>query len=393
MAHIEKIKDEKGKVIAYKAVVETGAGRKRKRRTKTFKRSKDAEKWKSSMIVDQEEGTYIDPKKVTVKKFMLDWLENEKKPHIATTTYDGYYNRMYAYIFPRIGKFPVQQVEPFHISQFFAELRRNGRIRGKGGLSENTLKKIYVLLNAAFNKAVKFHLIKNNPVQALDSPQPEDYEAPPMKPKELGQLLKAAKDDIFMFTYILFALFTGMRKSEMLGLEWSNLDLENKTIEVKMTLVASQHTKETTKHEKKTKNKTSKRLIKMADSLTNALEQLKEYQKKMKKELGDEYYKKKKYVFCRPDGKNYYPTTITRKLKKLIIKAKLNEKYNVHTLRHSFTTIGSDKKINPKILQKMLGHSTILTTLKYYTHPELELQNEVLQTMEDVMKDIIILEE
>lgn len=379
MPHIERTTNGK-----YKAVIEVGAGNRRKRRTKTFKRKKDAKSWQANMLVDQEKGRYVSSQSLTVEDHMLDWLENEKKPHIATTTYDNYKNRIETYIIPEIGYIPLQELEPFHISRFLGYLRRSGSTRNDGGLSENTLKKIYVLLNSAMEKARKWKLIKNNPVQDIDSPQPKDKEAVAMNAEEVAKLLKSVKDDYFMHVFLSFAVLTGMRKSEMLGLEWPEVNLEEETVEVKQRLVVDQHN-HTIKHEKQTKRKASRRKISIPAALVKLLKKYQIHQKEIRLQIAEEYNAEKDFVFCKPDGYAYYPPTITRKAKKAMLKAGLSPEYSLHTLRHTFATLQLKTGTDAKIIQEMLGHGNISTTLDIYSHVDQGMQKKAANKLEKMI--------
>ncbi|MFW6047603.1 MAG: tyrosine-type recombinase/integrase [Candidatus Woesearchaeota archaeon] len=373
MTHIQK--KDNGK---YKAVFEAGAGNKRKRRAKTFDKKKEAEKWLGKMITDRSDGNLVDPAKTTVSDYFERFLENNKKHNVATTTYDNYYNRYNTYIKPRLGPYLIQNIETFHIEQFFAELRNSGRIRGEGGLSESTLKKIYVLMNQCFRRANQINLIKNNPMRAIESPQPEGREVKAMSQKEVNQLLDTAKNkDIFMYYFISFAVMTGMRKSEILGLEWSDIDLNDGLCYIRKRLIAKQG--EGTKHENRVKNTSSRRTIKLSNDLVSLLKKHKKRQTELRLQLGKEYDNSKNFVFCRPDGKNYYPTTINDKLKDLYSQAGLSSDYNTHTLRHTFATLALKRGINDKVVSEMLGHASVSTTKDIYSHVDTSLQAEAVE--------------
>lgn len=379
MPHIEKLDNGK-----YKAIVEVGAGERRKRRTKTFERKKDAKSWQANMLVDQEKGRYVSSASLTVADHMLDWLDNEKKPHIATTTYDNYKNRIKTYIIPEIGYIPLQELEPFHISRFMGYLRKNGSVRNDGGLSENTLKKIYVLLNSAMEKAVQWRLIKYNPVAAIESPQPKKKEAKSMSFEEVQKLLNSVKDNKFMHTFLSFAVLTGMRKSEILGLEWSEVDLQEEIIEVKKRLVVDQENG-TYKHEKDTKREASRRVIAIPSKLAKILKNYKVHQTELRLQLADEYNDEKQFVFCKPDGNPYYPSTITRNAKKAILRAGLSSEYSLHTLRHTFATLQLKTGTDVKTIQEMLGHGNISTTMDIYSHVDIDMQKEAAKKLENAI--------
>lgn len=383
MAHVQTLYDENGNVKAYKAIVNRKTGDV-KRPSKTFsvkkygkKKAKEkAEMWKARNMVRKDEGTFVDPKKITFSEFLDRWLENHKKPNVANTTYDNYKYRIEGHIKPYFKDARLQDIEPVHIEEYFARKRKSGRKDGKdGGLSENTLKKHYVLMNSAFKRAIKLKLIKFNPVQAIDPPKPEKHEAQVMSQEEFHKLIKTAhKEDKFMHALIGSLLFTGMRRSEALGLEWPQVDFKERTIRIIQVLVPEIGKGAVLR--KTTKNDSSRRTIKISRKAAKLLRRHKKRQAEIRLQLRDEYNTDYQFVFCKPDGTHYYPTTVNRKLNKLLDKAGLSQEFGLHTLRHTFATLNLKNETDLEIIKDMLGHSTIATTADIYLHPDLEEQEK-----------------
>lgn len=405
MANIQPIKEGE-EIIGYKAYVEMGrdpSTGKRKRTTKTLMKEdgyirKDAEVWVAEQITKRENNEYIEKNSLKVKEFISNWLEKDKKPHIATTTYNSYKNRIEAYIIPNLGEIPVQKLNAYHLNNFFAELREDGKTQGEGGLSENTLKKIYVILNMALKKAVKYEIINHSPLEAVDPPKPEDIERPVMSVSEIRKMLKTAKKmqndndygSIFIYTYILFGFLTGMRRSEVLSLEWEDIDFKERTVDVSKRLIVNQYgdSGEKVIIEEDTKTPAGKRKIRIPDQLVFALKKFKNIQNKIKIKYPDLYYKEHNFIFCREDGKFYHPKTINNKFNKLRDKAGLDKKYTVHTLRHTFATISVKNKIDLATLKDIMGHSTVSTTIDLYVHPDIEDQKENAEKMGNLVSNI-----
>lgn len=377
MPHIEKTKS------GWKAVVETGSGINRKRRIKRFDTKRAAESWMSQTVVKKETGTLVDVDNITVAEWFEHFLKTHKKPKVATTTYDNYYRRFEAHIEPKLGFIRMQDLKAFHVEEFFAEKRENGRLNGPGGLSENTLKKIYVLMNQAFKKALKFHIINYNPLTPIESPTPKKHEAKVMKKEEFNKLIQTAKEnDYFMYVFIVFLLFTGLRKSEALGLAWDCVDLEKKEIEIKRRAVYKK--KEGTIIEEATKNEFSKRKIKISKKVAKLLKEYKKHQLELRMSIADEY-RGDKYdlLFCRPDGYRLSVNAVNKKIKRLYKKAKLPYNSDIHILRHTFATLNVNNKVEAEIVQHMLGHSKITTTMDIYYHHDTDEQQEAVEKMDD----------
>ncbi len=380
MAHIEKTSNGR-----YKAIVEIGTGTNRRRRSKTFDKKRDAQIWMGAIVTEREEGTMVNPDNVTVAEFFLRFLENHKKPYVATTTYNNYYLRFENRIKPDLGDLKMQEVQPYHLEAYFNRLRRSGRLDGKpGGISENTLKKLYVIINQGFKKAIKLRLLKHNPLDPIDSPIPEKKEAACMKRDEFNKLLKTAKeDDYFMFVFVCTILYTGLRKSEALALEWPRIKFEEGTLQVKKRLVYKRGVG--TILEEQTKTKSSRRTIKISNRLVSILKGHKKKQLEMRLQLGPEYNTDNNFVFAKEDGSAFSPNHVNVRLTRLLKKANLPTKYGIHTLRHTFATINLENKVSPKVVQIMLGHSTISTTLDIYSHVDIELQEEAVNKLDEAI--------
>ena len=381
MAHIKKLGKDK-----YKATVEVGVKGKRKRRTKIFEKSKDAEVWIANMITDKVDGTLVDTNNITVDEYFEKFLNIYKKPYISTTTYDNYCRRFKKHIKPAFGNYRIQDIKTYHLEEYFEYKRKNDRLDGKGGLSENTLKKIYVLLNQFLKKAKNTHLIKHNPLDPIDSPQPEKFEAQSMKISEFNKLIEVAKqNNYFMYVFITTILYTGLRKSETLGLSWDEIDFDNKTLEVKRRLVVKYNGGSILENE--TKNKSSKRKIKISDKLISLLKQYRKWQLENRLFLGEEYIGDDiDLIFCRPDGYRFSPNSLNGMMRRLNKKAGLPYKSQIHILRHTFATINVNSKIGPEIVQKMLGHSTVSTTIDIYYHHDTEMQNEAVENLDNTIQ-------
>ncbi len=382
MPHVESYKINNGKTKRYKAVIEVGNDSERKRITKSFARKKDAQNWIAEKSTAKNKGYQLDKNTITVREQFDKWLRY-KKTVVRPSTFDRYKYKVNGHLKPWFGDIPLKDLRPFHIADYFNQKRSGGRHDGKkGGLSNNTLKKHYVILNNMLQRAVKLKLIQDNPMDPIDSPKPEHYEAPTMTSEECKVLLKQTKDDLLMHTFISTLLLTGMRRSEALGLEWPNINFEEGFIEVKQSLVA---VREGPLHENKVKNNTSRRKIFMHEKLTKTLKHFKTERNKLRLKFGEEYNDSNDLVFCHPDGQMYHPNTFIKKFNKHLKKSDLSSDYNLHTLRHTFATLNLKNNVPLKIVQQMLGHSSLSTTADIYTHPDIEMQKEPISKLEKLI--------
>ncbi|MFW6025853.1 MAG: tyrosine-type recombinase/integrase, partial [Candidatus Woesearchaeota archaeon] len=333
MPHIETYYTEKKNKKRFKAVVEVGGPENRKRKTKSFTKKGDASSWLAEVVSNKNQGYHIDKSKITVGEQLDEWLRY-KKSTSRKTTYDRYKSKVEAHLKPELGDIPLQELEPFHIENYLTKKRISGRKDGKkGGLKETTLKKHWVILNNMLKKARKLKLIKFNPAEATECPKPQDYEAKYLDLNECSKLLKVTKNGNLMYYFIITLLFTGMRRSEILGLQWHNVNFEKEYIDIKEALLTSDNGYI---HEPQVKSDKGKRRILMFKRLKPFLKEHKANQDNLREEFQEEYNNDKNFVFCRPDGYPYHPNTYLKRFKKLIKKANLDNNINIHSLRHTF---------------------------------------------------------
>lgn len=387
------IKKENGK---YKAVVNMGkdpSTGKRKRKAKTFKRKLDAQSWVADMIKEREQGFAIDPQDFSVKTYLLYWLKNYAEHQTKGTTYDGYTFIINSHFIPALGAIKLEDLLPVHIQTYFSKKRVKGRLDGKpGGLAGETLKKHYRVLNESMNQAIKWQILKYNPCSAVDCPRPDDSskKVVAISKKQLDKLIDTAKiTDSWTHTFIYVAAYTGMRRSELMGLKWDNVDFENKAIRVKTVLVTNRKkgkSKDGSNLRNTTKSKTSTRSIKITDRVVQVLKQHKKEQLENQLLLGNpKDYNKLNLVFCKVDGTKYYPDRANIKFNKVRDKAKLPKELTPHVLRHTHATLLLKAGVNPKIVQERLGHASIAETMDTYSHVIPTMQEETANKFDEIM--------
>jgi integrase len=315
-----------------------------------FKTKKDAEKAAAELVTQIEKGDYIKPSKETVGAFMLDFVEQTLKNHVAPNTYEGRLGFVNNHIIPKIGHIPLSKLTPMDIQKFYNDLRTEfgaGHVQNIGNL-----------LTKAFRQAYEWGMVQKNVVSLVKKP-PISRKNTTMKIWTVEQqkafLDYAKNDNEFYYSLFLLALTTGMRKGELLGLQWGDVDLKNNTIQVKRTLVIAEKTiylKDVPKTE------SSIRSISIAE---NTIKNLREFKlKQAPNELN--------LVFPSPKTNLLlYPNSLDKHFHKTI-KAAGVPSITFHGLRHTFATTLLELGVNAKIVQEMLGHSTIKTTMDTYSH-------------------------
>ena len=180
-----------------------------------------------------------------------------------------------------------------------------------------------------------------------------------------------------------FLLYTGLRRSELLGLQWDDYDEESATIRINKTL---QYLPGKGLFEDTTKNSSSDRCIQLSSVAINTLREQRKWQLEQKIKLGPAWQDTGK-IFTKPDGTVLHPCTVTNRFHDLVENSDLPP-VHLHSLRHSHATILIGKGLPVSRVSQDMGHSSISTTEKIYTHPLAEQRAKVAQAMDDVFGSI-----
>ncbi len=352
-----------------------------------FKTRKEAEIRKHEIESQQDGGIYISPGKLTLGQFLDTWLTQYACSNLAPKTAEGYEHMIHRHISLAIGKIPLSQLKPAHIQKYYSDKLASGRADGTGGLSARTIRHHHVTLHGALQSAVKQGLIIRNPCDAVTPPH---YQRPEMKflnEDGIHTVLEAAKTTEYYALYYL-ALFTGMRRSEILALRWSDIDLDLCELSVNRTL---HHLRDGSIIFRQPKTVRSRRMIALTPSTALALKELKEKQlaqrllegKNSPDDNPDKTFPNDRLVFCQPDGKPLLPDTITRAWIRLTRRLGMNVR--LHDCRHTHASLMLKQGVHPAIVQQRLGHASITTTIDTYSHILPGLQQAAAKAFDELL--------
>ena len=333
-------------------------------------RSEVAEKV-NALIHDINTGLFVDKNKSpTLEEWLNFWLVTYKKNSVKEKTYDQYEGVIRVHLAPELGVYRLVDLTGAQIQTFYNKLYANG-------LSARTIHIINIVLSSALKKAIKNRLIMFNACDAVELPKQIKKERRVLTVDEQKKLIKILKEDDQGAMYI-FALFTGLRRGEVLALQWSDVDFDTGTVSVNKTLsrvktyVDSGDKTRLIVSEPKTE--TSRRIIPIIDTLIPLL-------KKQKDSANNN--NKFDLVFPSEAGGYIDPRNYNRKFYKLVKKAGL-PKTNPHSLRHSFATRSLEAGVDLKTTQELLGHSSINITADLYTHSLMKHKKKELRKLNSV---------
>ena len=359
--NIQKRKRKNG--YAWEITIETPSDpitKKRNRTTKTVKGTKkEAEQVLRKLISEAEKGYHVTNNKITILEWVQTWIEVYITPNVSPTTLSRYQGMIKRYINPLLGSMQVQQLTTLAVQSWVNGLKVSPA-SGKE-MSAATIKHTYHVLKGAMDKAVLAGIIPRSPCQGIMLPKGEKKAAVVYDEQQIQQLIQAAKGTE-MELPIDMELCLGLRRGELLGLQWEDVDWKKGKIHIIRTRVVVNGKSVV----KDPKTATSKRTI---DVPVRLMEKLKKHQRtcQMNRLRMGEDYTATDYIIVHPDGKPIYPEYLSQML------TKLQKKYDLpqcrfHDLRHLCASIMLMQGVNVKVAQERLGHKDISTTLNIYSH-------------------------
>ena len=336
---------------------------KRMRQIETIKGGKrDAQRRLAELSVENERGSLVkQQKRLTLGQFLMDWCQ-DLPSRCAPTTEAGYRFILDRYLIPKLGAIPLGQLQPRHIRAYLASIYQAG-ISGRGLSNLNRLHH-YRLLHKTLNDAVRQGYVARNVCDAIDPPPKETKEMSTLAPDDVPKLLAAAQETPFPY-YTLFytMLFTGLRRSEALGLSWGVLDLDLCELWVKQALYRVKG-----KYVIRPSLKTSKSRRRV-DLLPRLSLTLREYRAEVERQraLLGKSLTDDDLVFSHSDGSPLDPGVVTHRFIKTVRRAGLKG-IRLHDLRHSYTSLMLAAGVDMKQISANLGHASIGITFDVYGH-------------------------
>lgn len=283
------------------------------------------------------------------------WYQTYVKSGLRPTTQHTYETNIYQHVIPQLGQIPLCQLTQKDLQQFYAHLKKEGRLirtdlYGKG-LSDRMVRMCHAKCRAALDQAVQENLIRTNPAVGCKLPPKRGREMQVLSHQELQRFLMQAKADGY-FELFLLDLSTGLRRGELLALQWSDLDLDAGTLSVTKQIYEVNGKMQMSIP----KTKASIRKLVLPPAV---IEVFREYQKTAKC----------RWLFPSPikEDAPLTPGSMLRRLHVTLERAQCKQ-IRFHDLRHTFATMALENGMDIKTLSAMLGHVSAATTLDIYTH-------------------------
>ena len=301
------------------------------------------------------------------------WMDSIVRPNRAETTVYAYQKIIDNHIDPALGTVPLKKLTPKMVQEYYTETQR------ANGLSSNTMRRHHDLLSSALRSAVRQDVIPASPMERVEPPRVRTTESYFYNNQELKLLYQKIEGNILELA-VKLAGSLGMRREEICGLKWENVDLQRHLVLIREARTAYG----ATIVQKETKNRASVRTLYLPDEVYLLLEQ-EQARQQQERCLQSPTYNPTDHVILDAKGVPYSPNALSLAFTRFVKKNDL-PRLTFHGLRHTFATIASCQGASLFDIGKALGHSTPATTGRIYTHLVDRTHEELVQRVSDALK-------
>lgn len=369
---------------SYSIVVELGrdpkSGRRRQQWITVRGTMRDAERRLTEIQNQVDTGTFVEPKRTTVAEYLHFWMEKYAKPNLGPRTCEGYDTIIRRHLVPGLGSVILARLEPQHVQAYYADKMTNGRCDGTGALSARTVRHHAMLLHKALESAVKWRILARNPADAVDPPRAHRVEWHGFSSEDATRLLQSAQDTPYSALFHA-AIYTGMRRSELLALRWSDVDLKLRRIHVTRSLHQLRDRQIVIRPPKSARGR---RLIELSPSVAQVL-QRQRVRREAEVAIMGKSWNDDEYVFIRDaQGNPMIPDSVTQAWKRIVRRCGLTG-VRLHDARHAHASVLLKAGVHPAVVAERLGHASVTTTLDIYSHVVPSLQRQAADQFDRAM--------
>lgn len=322
----------------------------------------------------------VKSKPYTLESWIKEFMENYKRNDLKVTTYSSYMQICRRHIFgSKIGKKKLEDVKTADLQQFY-----NAKI--EEGYTSKYVRSIEVIINGAFEKAMNVKIISENPNVYTVIPKKERYEGKMLRKEEVEKIVKDAKDEE-LYPIIVTTVYTGLRKGEVMALKWKDVDVENRQIHVNGSLCRvvdeipdENGVRHTTYQILEPKTKKSIRPIPMLEVVYEAL-MLQKKRQDAEKVNNKWVYDDQDLVFANPQGGYIAQRKFMNRYHDFLKRYGITD-IRFHDLRHTFASLLIEADVSMKVIQELLGHSTITTSMDIYAHVSDRKKEEAMEQLQ-----------
>jgi integrase len=315
------------------------------------------------------EGVLSRQPKGNVEQYLNRWLTEYVEPNLSPNTVKGYNNIVTVHLIPGLGKIALKNIKAEHLQTYYADKLKT--------LNSTTVRHHHTLLHRAFKQAVLLDLMARNPADAVTPPRYHKAEMHILNESQVETVLSSTNPDYYALFYL--ALFSGLRRGELLALRWSDADLLMAEMSVSRSVVSLEGGGYVFKD---TKTAKSRRTVALSPSTCQVLREHLDKQMAIKKRLEIKFHNDD-LIFSH-DNKNPFNGNAVSMIWRNLVRRLGFKGVRFHDCRHTMATAMLSAGVHPKIVQERLGHSSIAITLDTYSHVAPGLQHAAANKMDDV---------
>ena len=334
---------------------------KRKQRTKGgFRTRSAAEGALTEVLTEIRSGTVVAPTSVTLEEYLTEWLTTVR-PQLRETTWASYGVAVQRICWG-LGARKLQALTAVEVERFYARLVNEGGPAGRP-LAAKTVRNTHIVLHRALADAERLRLVMRNVAHLSRPPSVPHVERATWTADELAAFLEHVSGDRLFAGYVLLAT-TGMRRGEVFGLRWRDVDLSTRRASVTQTV--------TTVNDKlvlgPTKTNRSRRTISLDPTTVEVLRAHRVVQDQERATAGEAWDPSYDLVLCDGTGRPEHPDRFSRQFQRYVKATELPPLRGPHNLRHTWATLALRAGVHPKVVSDRLGHATIAVTIDTYSH-------------------------
>ena len=363
--------------------------------TKTEKQNmKDLQLFALDFEKKVKSGKYLDGEKITFKDFVNTWKEDYAAQHLQQTTIETSEQILRDHVLPVIGHMKLARIQPANLIRLYNNMIKQRNDGTTPGYSTATITRTHAVISGILSTAKRWNIILDNPAERVTPPkQAETTEGVKFFTAEQTALFLdevdsetangTLKEQFKLYFHL--AIYCGLRRSELVALEWSDLDFVNNTVSISKATVHVHGGAMT----KEPKSRRSARVISVPVSVMAIAKQHRAEQLRYQMSLGT-YWQGENYLFIRDNGQQMNPQTPTKVFRKIV------QRYNLaadeplpdiplHGLRHTSATLLISQNVDVRTVSGRLGHAQTRTTLDIYAHQLTEIDRAAAVALEDLI--------
>lgn len=346
---------------------------KRRQKRVTAKTRRECEEKIRALLDQVDDGEAVGHERLTLAEFAAQWLE-AVEPSLRPSTFRRYADMLRVHILPQLGTRQLAKLTPSDLQRFYAN-------RLASGLSSTTVHHLHVMLHRVLKQAERWGVVSRNVGSMVDAPRRTFPEITTWNLEQVNRFFAVSDKHEFGALWRL-ALLTGMRRGELLGLKWEDLDLDRGTLAVRRTLSRG---KEGRWELGQPKTAAGRRSIALPASCVTSLRKHRARQNAERLRLG-ELWEDHGLVFTNRTGNMLHVNSLAHAFGKLTAASGLPV-IRFHDLRHTSATLLLAQGVHPKIVQERLGHADITMTLNRYSHVTPDMQRRAADTLDAALSD------